>query len=365
MATIFYGVMGEGRGHAARALTLIEQLRPRHRIVVFTSLDALDFLRRAYEHDSTNVEIRATEGIRFHYTAGRIDLVKTIREGLGVWWRSQSLQQPMIDAIDRERPELVLTDFEPLIARAAQRRGVPIVSIDHQHFLVAYDLSSLPFGLRLYAWNMTWCVWAFGLRQTSTVISAFYKPPLRPRWKSAIQVGPLLRPSLRSMPSTRGGHWLSYLRRHTPPRVVDVLASLDLPIRIYGLGPQPARGKLTFHEVDETAFTRDLASCEAVIAAAGNQLLGESLYFGKPVFALPEQKHHEQCINAHFLKQLGGGDWAHLETVDEAALRSFVAQADTFRRQLAGRSDEFDGTDRAVAVVEQMLKNTPLPLRCA
>ncbi len=355
MATIFYGVMGEGRGHAARALTLIERLRERHRVVVYTSLDALGFLRDAYPEDTPEVAIRKVAGIKFHYTGGRIDLLKTIRAGIGLWWRSRELRQPIVADIDRERPDLVITDFEPLIARAAQERKVPILSMDHQHFLVAYDLSDLPFALRLYAWNMTWCVWAFGLKQQQTVISAFYKPPLRPRWKAAQQVGPLLRPNLRTTIPTREGHILSYLRRHTPPVVVDQLAELDVPIRVYGWGDGPPRGQLTFHSVDEVSFTRDLASCDAVIAAAGNQLLGEALFLGKPVFALPEQKHHEQCINAHFLKQLGGGDWSHLESVSLAELQSFVTDCEQYRANLMGRRDEFDGTDQAVAAVEQML----------
>ncbi len=355
MATIFYGVMGEGRGHAARALTLIERLRERHRVVVYTSLDALAFLRDAYPDDTHDVVIREVEGVKFHYSGGRIDLFKTIREGLGVWWRSSELRRPIVADIDRERPELVITDFEPLIARAAHLRNVPILSMDHQHFLVAYDLNTLPFGLRLYAWNMTWCVWAFGLKQQATVISAFYKPPLRSHWKNAQQVGPLLRPNLRATMPTREGHILSYLRKHTPPDVVDRLAELNVPIRIYGLGDGPPRGKITFHEVDELSFTRDLATCDAVIAAAGNQLLGEALFLGKPVFALPEQMHHEQCINAHFLKQLGGGDWCHLEAVELPLLQDFVARIDNYRENLAGRREEFDGTDAAVAAVEKML----------
>ena len=361
MATIFYSVMGEGRGHAARARTMIDQLRDRHRIVVYTSLDALAFLRSAYPENSRSVEIRQIEGLPFHYTAGRIDLMKTVAHGIGMWFRQRKLIQPLVDDIDRDRPALLITDFEPLLPRAAQRRKVPIVSLDHQHFLTAYDLKSLPRRLRLYAWGMSWCVWAFGIKQQKTVISAFYKPPLRRAWKSAVQVGPLLRSGLKELTPRVGDFVLSYLRRHTPQRVVDLLSALDLPVRIYGLGSRDSQGSATFHEVDETAFTADLAACGAVIAAAGNQLTGESLYFGKPTLALPEQIHHEQCINAHFLKQLGGGDYVELESLTPENLRHFLESRETFRHQLAGRTAEFDGNAAALAAVESMLPAEPAP----
>ena len=32
------------------------------------------------------------------------------------------------------KPDLVITDFEPLLPRAARLEGVPYISIDHQHF---------------------------------------------------------------------------------------------------------------------------------------------------------------------------------------------------------------------------------------
>jgi uncharacterized protein (TIGR00661 family) len=137
--------------------------------------------------------------------------------------------------------------------------------------------------------------------------------------------------------------------------VIDVLASLDLPMRVYGLGERPARNGLEFRPINEQSFVEDLASCDCVIAAAGNQLLGEALHFGKPFFALPEQKHFEQCINACFLQQLGGGDWMSLERVSREDVLAFLNRRELFREQLQRSSDQFDGTDAAAMAIESML----------
>jgi uncharacterized protein (TIGR00661 family) len=354
MATIFYSIMGEGRGHAARARTVVEELRNRHRIMLFTSHDALEFLTKQYG-EATDVDVRQIAGLKFHYTSKRLDLIKTIREGLGLWWQQKKHIAPIVEEIRREHPQLVISDFEPLVARAAHQAGVPVLSFDHQHFLVAYDLSTLPLQLRMRANSMILAVWLFGIRQQKTVVSAFYRPPLRKGYEDVVQVGPLLRPTIRGREPCQGDFILSYLRRNTPPRVVDILAKLDVPVRIYGLGKLPKRGDAEFFEVDECSFTEALVSCRAVVAAAGNQLLGESLYLGKPFFALPEGKHFEQCINAHFLKDLGGGDWAAVEQVKHSQLVAFLASVDRYRDSLLGRQHEFDGTADAVAAIESML----------
>ena len=354
MATIFYSVMGEGRGHAARARAMVEMLRGRHRVVLYTSYDALDFLRTQYQ-DDPEIVLREIPGLKFHYTDGKLDQLKTIRHGLGLWWNQRAAVEQVAADIDRDRPDLLVCDFEPIAPKAAHKRGVPVLSLDHQHFMVAYDLSSLPAKLQRWAWRMGWSVWMFGIRQTHSVISAFYKPPLKPRWRHATQVGPLLRPVVRERRPTVGDHLLSYLRKSTPPEVVEMLAAAGQPIRIYGLGERDPVGSATFHAIDEQTFLDDLATCDAVVAAAGNQLLGEALFFGKPIFALPESNHYEQRINACFLQQLGGGDWAPLEQVTLAELRAFLDRREAYRQQLADSDETFDGTADAAAAIEAML----------
>lgn len=356
MAVIFYSVMGEGRGHAARASAVVERLRERHRIVLFTSHDALEFLRKQYDGDP-EVEIREIPGLKFHYTAGGIDNVKTIRLGLGFWLSMGRYGRRLDAAVTAERPDLVITDFEPLLPRAARRAGVPVLSLDHQHFLSTYDLSSLPRELRDWAWRMSWSIWMFGIRQQRTVVSAFYKPPLRSNCRDVVQVGPLLRRSVADRQPTRGEHVLSYVRRATPPAVIDHLASLPLPVRLYGLGVQPPRGSITFRQIDERAFVDDLASCDAVISAAGNQLLGEALHLRKPVLALPERHHYEQRINAEFVEQIGAGEQRVIERVTAEDMRGFLSNRETYRDRLAASETSYDGGPEVERVIEEMLAN--------
>ena len=131
MATIFFGVQGEGRGHAARALALVEALRPHHRLVLYANGQAFEMLEPLYV--GSDVELYRLPDVAFRYGPGR--RLSYVRTGLGnahYLWRLRQLVRMVELHMEREQPDLVLTDFEPVTARAARAAGVPFLSVDHQ-----------------------------------------------------------------------------------------------------------------------------------------------------------------------------------------------------------------------------------------
>ena len=128
MATIFYGVAGEGRGHAARALALTEALRTRHRVVLYASGQAYDMLAPFYA--SSEIRVHQLPLLGFRYGPGR--RLSYIATGLANMPYLQAMPaniEHLRRQLDAERPDLVLTDFEPLLARAADRAGVPLACL--------------------------------------------------------------------------------------------------------------------------------------------------------------------------------------------------------------------------------------------
>lgn len=359
MAKIFYSMAGEGRGHAVRVRTLVEYLRHEHDLVLFASDDAYDFLVKSYGESCAveNVRLVRIKGIRFRYTGGKLDLFKSIGHGLKYAWRElPSVVNGFLKRIEVDRPDLCISDFEPALPRAARRAGVPLMSLDHQHVLLAYDLRGLPLLLRRYAWWMSWSIRAYyGRSDYEAVTSSFYTPPLKPGFEHVRQVGPMLREDLASTVPRHESYLLSYLRPTTPPRVLEILSECGFDVRIYGLGERPRAGRLSFHAINERAFVDDLAGCAALVSAAGNQLLGEALYLGKPVFAIPEELHHEQQINACFLRQMGAGDWTTLESFSREPLIRFLSRLDEYRANVAPLCGRLNGTQDAIRAIRDVL----------
>jgi len=327
-----------------------------HEFLVYTSADALTFLRRRLAPREPRVRLAEIPGVVFQYTAGRLDVMRSIAAGLDYQAHQLGpLVDRMIGDLDTFAADMAITDFEPALPRAAGRLDIPLVSVDHQHFLLAYDLDALPWSLQWNAWFMSRAVWMYVTEAADTVVSAFFRPPLRRGWEHVVQVGPLLRHEITSATPRDDGFVLSYLRRHTPFSAVEAIASCGLAVRVYGLGEREPIGGCSFHAVDERRFVDDLAACRCLVAAAGNQLIGEALELGKPLLVLPEKAHSEQLMNSHFLAAMGCGEFALLEEVTPELVRAFLERLDRLAPALAAVRGRMDGTATVLEVIEHRL----------
>jgi uncharacterized protein (TIGR00661 family) len=352
LANIVYAMAGEGRGHAMRARVVVEALRARrHKLTLFAADCAYEMLAPRYRH--TDVRVHRVPGLRFSYAGpGRVDLLGTL--GVAARFRAAlpGYERAVLPTLERARPDLVIADFEPILARAARRLGVPFVSFDHQHYLVVSDLSALPFGLRQRARLAAPFVRALYDWQQATIVSSFYAPPLKAAFGDTTWVGTMLRPEMLATRPERGPHVLAYVRRHAPATTLtalSALASSTREVRVYGLGERPSEGALRFLPVDERAFLDDLASCAAVVSTAGNQLVGEALYLGKPLLVMPEANNFEQAINAWFLERTGAG-WAERGPLTVERLQAFLEAAPGLQPRLP--REALCGNAEALAAIE-------------
>lgn len=356
MARIAYSCAGEGRGHATRVRTLTDLLRDRHEITILAPRDAFALLSPAYL--GSDVRVLRLPGLFFHYgRRGQLHYPRTALGALRYLAGLPALVEDLAQFLVSERFDLVLTDFDPGLPRAARRAGVPYLSVDHQSFLRVSDLSALPGDLRRHARFMEWIVRAYYDRPVHRVSSSFYRPPLRPGLSGVTQVGCLLRPALLALEPTHGDHLAAYFRRPLAPNVTAALARSPHPVRLYGLGEQPSEGSLSYHPISETGFLADLASCRALVTTAGNQLVGEAHYLGKPVLAIPEPGNQEQRINAWFLEQAGGGEAADHRTFSPQTLTAFLTRAESHANRI-DRSFAC-GNDATVQAVEAILAARP------
>lgn len=353
MATVVYAMSGEGRGHATRALTVIEALRTAHTIKVYAYGQAAEFLEPIYR--GSDVEVRRLPGLQFHYTArGSVAYFRTVLAAAPYLLQLDTRVEQLCRELARDAPSLVITDFEPIVPRAALRLGVPFVSLDHQHFLTAYDLRGLPLRLRAYARCLAPWVQRYYRGQTHSIVSSFYDAPLLPHGGAVTRVGVLLRPEILHAEPTPGRHLVAYVRRQIRGHVIQALVDTGHPVKVYGLGAQPSRGRVSFHAIDPDRFVADLASSLALVSTAGNQLVGEALYLGKPVFAMPEDGNFEQAINAHFLKASGMGETLPVRAVTGEQLRGFLGRVAWLRTRIDRAS--VCGNRAALTVLREQLQ---------
>ncbi len=357
MGKIFYSLAGEGRGHATRVQTIVDSLSKKHSITIFAPNHAYDLLKPLYKNAKSRlrgIRLVRIPGLSFHYNSRKeLDYIKTAYYGLRYYLALPRLIHWIKKKIAKEKPDLIISDFDPALPRAARKMNLSFISLDHQHFLSTYDLSSLPWHLKLKTAMMAIVVNIMYAGQKETIVSSFYFPPLRKGIKNTRQIGVLIRNTVRDAQVAEGDYLLAYLRRFAGQNILDSLRKSGKPVKIYGLGAKPAEGNLEFKKVDNHGFVQDLAGCRALITTAGNQVIGEALYLKKPVLAMPESKNFEQEINGHFIRESGTGLTVGFDELSPEIMHTFLDNLDEYKNNIS--SYPVYGNNEAVATIENHL----------
>ena len=352
---IAYGVMGYGRGHAMRTLSVLPSLMRDHEVTVFTAGDAYEVL--APKCQTVRIPM-----VGYRYNAsGRHSTLKTIAENLSPMSDLLLHGQGMAE-VEREFKardiQLVISDSEAWCHRAAQRLNLPRISFDHVGVL-AYCKPHFPPELWLTGMRD-----ALGYRSLMGIperilVSSFY--PAEGKYPGVKVVGPMLRDLVKATKPTRGDYLLAYFNKgehQYRPNIDRALRLLDCPVRVYGT---PYRGQvenLDFRPLSNEAFVQDLAGCRAVLSTAGNQLIGEAIHFGKPILAVPEDAF-EQRLNAHLIERMGVGMQSTLSGLTPSDVDRFLSNEQHYRSHMKEHAG--DGRDEAIATLRQFIDELTKP----
>lgn len=346
---IAYGVMGYGRGHAMRTAAVLPNLLREHDVRVFAGVDAYQALADRFECEQIPV-------IGYQYGAeGRLSASLTLRRNAGLTadlLAAGPVTRRVWERIDRFAPDLVISDSEAWTHRYARSRGIPRIGFDHVGIMAFCHCRFAPedwwrgrrdaLGYR-----------AFMGEPDRVLVSSFY--PAEPRSPGVRVVGPILRESVLAARPHRGDYLLAYLNKgtHQYTTALDtVLRASGENVVVYGTGRRGRDGRLSFKAPSHEGFVRDLAGAKGVVATAGNQLLGEAIYLGKPVLALPEDVV-EQRLNARAVVDLGVGAQADLARPSLTDIGGFLANLDAYAA--ATRRHRRDGRGEASAALKRFL----------
>jgi uncharacterized protein (TIGR00661 family) len=341
---IAWGVHGYGHGHATRVRALLGALGGRHDVLLFAGADAFETLGRT--HAAERIPCLA-----FRYAGAHISWPRTLSANASLV--ADLLRGgPAVDAVaarlEAFAPDLVVSDSEPLVLRAAAKLRLPTVGLDHVGVIAwcrprASGRDRLRLALDGAAYRML-----LG-RPDRILVSSFYPaPPLRP---GVVLVPPILRERVLRAEPSEGRHLLVYFNKGAhlyDARVDAALRALGMPVEVFGAGRAGRDGNVTHRPFDEAAFVDALAGCRAVLATAGHQLLAEAIHLRKPLLVAPEA-NAEQRLNAREAARLGVARVVEHRAISPRVLRSFVDGLDGHRAALEGIPRR-TGTEAALAL---------------
>ena len=275
---IAIAINGEGRGHLARCTALAEGLAASAEIHFFAAVHQHEELRALFPAAG----IHPIPCLHFVQRGFRLDYTKTALANAAKLLNAGRTRRELANRLAALRVDAVISDFEPFVSRAARKRGLPVLQLNHPGIITRFA-SPRPsaFVSRLVA------SWMMGAA-TRTLICSFYNG----------DIGPMLRRELRDEVPVNGTHIAAYKKALYAGVLVPLLDDLSIKGHSFRVFPNPA-----------TSWAQALATSKAVVAPAGHQSISEALALGKPVLAIPVEGQFEQELNAQKLRESGCGDW--------------------------------------------------------
>ena len=325
MNKILYGVCGEGLGHASRSKILISYLKSRgYDIKIVAGGKAYQFLSDEFE------SVEKIESVRFIYRGNSVRFFSTAIFTMYKMIFKFPLSFLKIRKIIKEfKPDLVITDAEPISHTTARLYGIKRMSIDNIHSLLYRDYKvklreffpwlSLLFIVRMGMFGADkYIVYDFSNEQIDN--------------KHVLFLNPLIQDGILKEKPTRGNHIFVYQTSTSTKSMCNVLKKIDKKFIIYGFNTNSVDKNLIFKKFNKNEFYHDLSNAEAVITNGGFTVISESLYLKKPVFSLPIRHQFEQVLNGKFVEKFGIG--VYHTSFNYHNLQNFLNSIDIYYKSL-------------------------------
>ena len=348
MARILYGVAGEGLGHAVRSRAVIEGLSKNNKIKVVASSKAYSYLSNFFDAEEIDY-------FRIIYRDNKAANLLTLFNNFIRFPAILARGWKILRIINELKPDVIITDFEPLASYFACFKKIPLISIDNQHIITGAIHKNIPKKYRLDAIITKLVTKLFIVKSRKFFINSFYGCELKD--KNSVLIKPLLRKEIINLKTSRKNHILAYQTSNSNNKLIKELQKINEKFIVYGFYENKNIGNVMLKDAREKEFLKDLASCKAIITNGGFTLISEALYLKKPILSIPVKKQFEQILNAIYVERLGYG--MHAEETSKETIEKFIKNIPKFRKKLMGykRYDNGEALKKINYTVKYFSKN--------
>lgn len=308
-------VQGEGRGHLTQAITLEEILRRNGHEVVEVLVGKSSSRRLpGFFNRSIHAPVKRFVSPNFLPTPAnkRVSLIRSIAYNLMKIPTYISSINYIRQRIDASGADMVINFYELLtgLTYFLCRPSVPQICIGHQYLFLHKDfefpsspkanLSLLKFFTRLTS---------LGARERLALSFRSIEDDCAQHVRV---VPPLLRREVQLYEPSQGNYIHGYIvNAGFSENVMEWhKRNPETPLRFFWDKWEEEAVKkvddtLSFYQLDDIEFLRQMAGCKAYASTAGFESICEAMYLGKPILMVPA--HIEQDCNAYDAAQSGAG----------------------------------------------------------
>ncbi|WP_367988151.1 MJ1255/VC2487 family glycosyltransferase [Vibrio sp. NTOU-M3] len=297
---ILYGVQGTGNGHTARARAMARALAEQS-----VEVDFLFSGREESQYFSMQAfgDYQTRKGLTFCSYKGKVNYFQTAMRN-NIWRFYQDVAQ-----LELSNYDLVLNDFEPVSAWAAQLQSVPCISISHQNAF------RYPVPLRGANWLDKQLLNHFAPADYHLALHWYHfeQPILPPIVHSEVELVEEEPFVLVYLPFEAMSDISELLWRFSSQHFICFHPHVKTHCKVENI---------EFHPLCQQSFQYYLKRCRGVMANGGFELPSEALMHGKKLLLKPLAGQFEQLSNVATLEELGLA--VGMEHLDAAKVREWL-----------------------------------------
>lgn len=322
---VFYGVCGEGMGHAIRSGVLIEELSKKHDVYVFSSERAYTYLNDKFEN------VFEIGGFNTVYENNIVRTKKTFFKALKTNPTNLKEGYEVLYKKAKEiKPNIIISDFENYSSIVGNLLNIPLISVDNIH-MVSQTNYEYPEHHTVDMFTAKAVTKAYILRPKRYILTSFFYPPLRHPEKSAIYP-PVLRKEMFKLKPEDGEHIFVYQTSSSSINLMEELKKVDEKFIVYGFNKEEFDDNLTYRVFNEDQIYEDMRTSKAMIVNGGFTTISEGIYLKKPIYSIPALKNFEQILNGFYVEKLGYGEMH--KRLTSYTVKSFVNNLETYKNNL-------------------------------
>jgi len=341
MAKILYSIAKEGMGHAIRAEVIIKELSKKHDVLLLCG-------ERQYEYLSKFLKkIIIIDDFDLIYINNSVSFPLTL---LRNFFRSPFIIYSLLKNlkyIKKFKPDVIISDFDPLSNYLSYFIGKPLISLDNQHVSTKCKIN-VPERFKEDNFISSVVLSSIITNADYYLITSYFFPKVKD--KNVFLFPPIIRDKIKKAKIVSKDHIIVYQTSDSYKKLVDVLKNTKFNYIFYG-NKSGKEGNVIFKKFCEDEFIRDLASCKAIITNGGFQLISEAIYLGKPVLSIPIKHQFEQVLNAIYLKKLGYGKY-YLD-ISEKKIEEFIKNINKYKIGL--RKFKKEDNSKVLKIIEDFI----------
>lgn len=324
---VFYCVCGEGMGHAIRTGVIVDKIKEKYDVYLFSSDRAYEYLNSKFDN------VYEIGGFNTVYINNKVNNLKTLsnaikRNPTNIKVGYENLYKKAAQL----KPDVIVTDFEIYATLISKIRGIPLISLDNIHMMTQtkIDYPKKYFGEMLKAKGV---IKTYVVKPKIHILTSFFYPKIKPR-KNAVIYPPIIREDIMKLEPKDGNHVIVYQTSRESERLVRKLKALkNEKFIVYGFNKREKDGNLIYKEFNEDEFYDDLASSKAVICNGGFTFICEAIYLKKPIYSVPANGNFEQILNGFYVQKLGYGEYH--EIMNSEMVKNFLNRLPEYQKRLS------------------------------